>query len=149
MVREIVMLGEGVALAELAEGDHEWLAEHGDGAFQIERDSRPMPFQAQGHHLALTNEDGVQINSANLTLNPNKKMVYVFEFTDHRNRALRSVRVEDVSDTVAIPLVDDAEPKLAAAGRCLHGELVDVGACHECLVAASGQNDDPDGVVAL
>ena len=70
----------------------------------------------------LTNEDGVQINTASFTLNPDKKIAYVFDFTDSRSRALRSVRVEDVSDAAAVPLVDDAQPRLATAGRW-HGEV--------------------------
>ncbi len=69
----------------------------------------------------MTSEDGVQINTASLTLTPEKKIVYVFEFTDRRSRALSGVRVEDVSDTTAAPLVDDVQPKLSAAGRW-HGE---------------------------
>ena len=65
----------------------------------------------------MTNESGVQINTANFTLNPNKTLQYVFEFTDSRNRALRSVQVEDVSDETAVAFVTDLQPKLSAAGR--------------------------------
>ncbi len=48
----------------------------------------------------MTKEDGVQIDGAAFTLSPEKKIVYVFEFTDSRKRALRSVRV-DLSYTLA------------------------------------------------
>jgi hypothetical protein len=65
----------------------------------------------------MTNEGGVQINVATFTLNPDKKIIYMFEFTDSRSRALRSVRVEDVSDTAPVTLVDDAQPKLLATGN--------------------------------
>jgi len=64
-----------------------------------------------------TNEGGVQIDTANFTLNPDKKIVYVFKFTDSRRRALRSVRVDDVSDTAVAKLVDDAQPQLSPAGQ--------------------------------
>lgn len=69
----------------------------------------------------MTNEAGVQINTANFTLNPEKKIVYIFEFTDSGKRALRSVRVEDVSDEVAVKLVEQESPKLLATGQW-HGE---------------------------
>ena len=62
---------------------------------------------------ALTNEAGIQINTANIVPAPEKKIAYVFAFTDSRGRTLRSVRVEDVSDEAAVVLVDDAEPKLS------------------------------------
>ncbi len=78
-----------------------------------------VPFGRGGPEL--TNEDGVQINLASYTLNAEKKILYVFECTDRRSRALRRVLVEDVSDTAALTLVDDAAPQLAATGRW-HGE---------------------------
>lgn len=65
----------------------------------------------------MTNEAGVQINTATFTLNPDKKILYVFEFTDSRSRALRSVRVEDVSDTAPATLVDNVQPKLSTTGQ--------------------------------
>lgn len=65
----------------------------------------------------LTNADGVQINAASFTLNPEKKIVHVFEFTDSRNRPLRSVRVEDISDATPVTLVDDTSAKSADKGR--------------------------------
>jgi hypothetical protein len=65
----------------------------------------------------LTREGGVQINTFSFTLNPEKKFVYVFEFTVERNRPLRHVRVEDVSDESAVTLIDRADPTLSAAGR--------------------------------
>ena len=69
----------------------------------------------------LANEGGVQINAATFVFNKDKKILYVFAFTDSRNRALRSVRVEDVSDTAPLVLADDAQPKLSATGEW-HGE---------------------------
>lgn len=78
-----------------------------------------VPFGRGGPEM--TNEGGVQINLASYTLNAEKKALYVFEFTDSRSRALRRVLVEDVSDTAALTLVDDAAPVLAANGRW-HGE---------------------------
>jgi hypothetical protein len=65
---------------------------------------------------APTTDDGVQIQVANFTVNKDKKIVYVFAFNDSRGRALRSVRVDDVSDEAAVMLVDDAQPKLEPAG---------------------------------
>ncbi len=69
----------------------------------------------------LLNEGGVQIDSATFTLNADKKIVFVFEFTDSRKRALRSVRVDDVSDDAPLALVESAPPTLAAPGSW-HGE---------------------------
>jgi hypothetical protein len=65
---------------------------------------------------ALTREGGVQINAASFTLTPEKKFVYVFEFTVSGNRPLRHVRVEDVSDESVVMLIDRADPTLSAAG---------------------------------
>ena len=69
----------------------------------------------------MTNEAGVQINAATFVFNKDKKVLYVFAFTDSRNRAFRSVRVEDVSDTAPLVVADDAQPKLSATGEW-HGE---------------------------
>ena len=74
-----------------------------------------VPIGSNG--AALTREGGVQINTSSFTLNPEKKFVYVFEFTVERNRPLRHVRVEDVSDESAVTLIDRADPTLSAAGR--------------------------------
>jgi hypothetical protein len=65
----------------------------------------------------LTNEAGVQIDTATFMPNPDKKIVYIFAFTDSRSRALRSVRVEDVSDEAAVTIVDSAQPKLSPGGQ--------------------------------
>jgi hypothetical protein len=67
--------------------------------------------------VAMTNEDDVQINVATFLLNPEKKIAYAFGFTDNRKRALRNVRVEDVTDTAPAILVDDAAPKLSDKGE--------------------------------
>jgi len=69
----------------------------------------------------LTREGGVQIKAASFTLTPEKKFVYVFEFTIEGNRPLRHVRVEDVSDESVTTLIDRADPALSAAGLW-HGE---------------------------
>jgi RimJ/RimL family protein N-acetyltransferase len=60
-LRKIVARGAGVALAEFADGDAEWLNEHGDGAYDIERDGRPMPYEIPNHRLAVTSEDGTEL----------------------------------------------------------------------------------------
>jgi hypothetical protein len=70
-----------------------------------------------GKGVELTNEAGVQINTANFTLNADKKIIFVFEFTDTQKRALSRVRVEDESDEVATLLVDVAQPTLSATGQ--------------------------------
>jgi len=75
---------------------------------------------------AMTNEDGVQINAAVFTMNPEKKFVYLFEFTVAGNRALRHVRVEDVSDESALLLIDQPAPTLSATGLW-HGESSPLG----------------------
>jgi hypothetical protein len=65
----------------------------------------------------MTNEGGVRIDAATFVFNKDKKVLYVFAFTDSRNRALRSIRVEDVSDTAPLVLLDEAQPKLSAIGE--------------------------------
>lgn len=65
----------------------------------------------------MQSEDGVQINEATFSMTPDKKVQHVFSFTDARKRPLTRVQVEDVSDEALIPLVDDAAPKLSAAGQ--------------------------------
>lgn len=67
--------------------------------------------------VALTNQDGIQINAAHFTLNAEKKVVFVFEFTDSRKRTLRNVRVEDVSDEAPDLLVESTQPTLSPAGQ--------------------------------
>jgi len=69
----------------------------------------------------LISEGGVQINTASFTLSPEKKVLFVFEFTDTRKRPLRSVRVEDVSGDKPQVMVEDDQPKLSAAAQW-HGE---------------------------
>jgi hypothetical protein len=61
--------------------------------------------------IAPANEGGVQIQVANFRVSKDKKIIYVFAFTDSRGRALRKVRVQDVSDEAAVTLLDDAQPK--------------------------------------
>ena len=59
----------------------------------------------------LTNEGGVQIRLANFFVNKDKKIVYSFAFADIRDRALQRVQVQDLSDEVAVMLLDDTQPK--------------------------------------
>src|SRR5690349_10223154 len=63
----------------------------------------PVPLGPKG--VEPTKQDGVQIEDAGFTLNAAKNLVYRFEFSDAKARALRSVRVEDVSDDAAVLLV--------------------------------------------
>ncbi|MCE7005837.1 GNAT family N-acetyltransferase [Kibdelosporangium philippinense] len=60
-MRKIVVRGDGFALAELAKGDQEYLAEHGDRAFDVDRDGRAMPYEAPVHRLAITDETGTEL----------------------------------------------------------------------------------------
>jgi hypothetical protein len=78
-----------------------------------------VPISRNG--VELTNEAGIQINTATFTLNADKKIVFVFEFTDSRHRAMSKVRVEDVSDQEPLPMVESDQPKLSARGQW-HGE---------------------------
>lgn len=99
----------GLALAGCASGDVVMLAEIAGG----EKIRVPM---GRGGPV-MTNEAGIQISSATFTLNADKKIVHVFEFTDSRRRALRQVRVEDVSDAAPALFVEETEPKLSDAGQ--------------------------------
>lgn len=98
-------------LAGCATGDVAMLAEIAGG--QKVR----VPFGKGGPEM--TSEDGVTITQATFSLNADKKVFYVFSCTDSRNRALRRVQVEDVSDAAPLSLVDDAKPQPAAGGKWL------------------------------
>lgn len=99
----------GLVLAGCATGDIAMLAEISGG------EKVRVPFTRGGPEMK--QEDGVQIAQAGITLAAEKKVQYIFAFTDSRNRALRRVLVEDVSDAAAVPLVDDAQPKLSGKGE--------------------------------
>ncbi|CAM3987112.1 GNAT family N-acetyltransferase [Kibdelosporangium persicum] len=60
-VRKIVFKGDGFALAELAAGDLEYLGEHGDGAYDVDRDGREIPIECPIYRLAVTTEDGTEL----------------------------------------------------------------------------------------
>lgn len=60
-MRKIVVRGDGFALTELAAGDLEYLREHGDNAYDVDRDGRTMPFEVPVHRLAVTTEDGKEL----------------------------------------------------------------------------------------
>jgi hypothetical protein len=61
MVRKIVARDNGVALAEMLNGDNDWLSTHSDGAFDVDRDDRPMPYDVPQSNLAVTNDDGTEL----------------------------------------------------------------------------------------
>jgi RimJ/RimL family protein N-acetyltransferase len=60
-MREILARGDGVALAELTDADIESFRERSDGAFDVDRDDRPMPFTFPVHRAAVTTEDGGEV----------------------------------------------------------------------------------------
>jgi hypothetical protein len=68
-----------------------------------------------------TVEGGVKIDVCTFIPKENKTLTYLFQFTDTKKRARRSVKVEDVSDDAPIVLVQAADPKLSATGQW-HGE---------------------------
>lgn len=79
-----------------------------------------------------TEADGVRIESTRAVLDPTKKsLVYTFEFSDAQKRAVRSVKVEDVSDDAISVLVDDASPEIDK-GRWLRVSR-SLGPDDECL----------------
>ena len=61
MVRQVVLRGDGFALAESLDGDQEWLSSTGDGAFDVDQDDRPKPFDAPVTRLVVTTEDGSEL----------------------------------------------------------------------------------------
>jgi hypothetical protein len=64
-----------------------------------------------------TVEDGIRIESSVLLPTPDKKQAYYdFAFSDAQARALRSVKIEDISDEAPRLLVDDTKPE-PAKGR--------------------------------
>lgn len=55
----------------------------------------------------------VEIKAASFLTNPEKKQgIYAFGFNLMANAALKSVKVEDVTDSKAITMVEDNDPKL-------------------------------------
>jgi RimJ/RimL family protein N-acetyltransferase len=60
-VREVVARGAGVALAELRDGDIDWFRSNSDGAFDVERDDRPMPYKMPSYKIGITSEDGAEL----------------------------------------------------------------------------------------
>lgn len=51
--RRVVLSRDHVALAELLDGDREFLAAHGDGAFDVDEDDRPPLHQVEVHRLVV------------------------------------------------------------------------------------------------
>lgn len=102
-------LAAAFLLAGCATGDVVMLAEISGG------EKIRVPLGRGGPELK--NEDGVQIHTATLTLGAEKKIVHVFEFTDTRQRPLRRVQVEDVSDAAPLPFIDDSQPQPGPNGR--------------------------------
>ncbi len=108
----LALVGCGLVAGGCATGDIAMLATISGG------EKIHVPLGRGG--VVLTEEDGVKINIASLTPateKNEKKLLYAFMFTDSRKRALRSVKVEDVSDETPVVLVNDAAPKLTDAGE--------------------------------
>lgn len=57
-LRTIIARGNGIALAEWMDGDHEWFEERGDGAFDVDVDDRPVPKPHGMHRAVVVSEDG-------------------------------------------------------------------------------------------
>jgi RimJ/RimL family protein N-acetyltransferase len=60
-MRKVVVPGEQVALAEWLDEDKQWLEERNDGAYDVERDERPMPYRLPMDRLAVTSPDGSEL----------------------------------------------------------------------------------------
>ncbi|GAB3910395.1 hypothetical protein GCM10029964_114150 [Kibdelosporangium lantanae] len=58
---EIIARGGGVALAVLTDADQAAFRELSDGAFDVDRDDRQMPFTFPIHRAAVTTEDGGEV----------------------------------------------------------------------------------------
>ncbi|MBI5770190.1 MAG: hypothetical protein HZA93_20610 [Verrucomicrobia bacterium] len=100
--------GWGLWLGGCATGEVEMLATISGGK-QVH-----VPLGRGG--VAMTQEDGVQMSVATFTLTQEKKPIHIFALSDSRKRALRAIRVEDVSDDAALVLVEDTAPTLSDAG---------------------------------
>jgi hypothetical protein len=65
-----------------------------------------------------TSADGVEIQPVRFDLDKEKfHLIYSFGFSDAKHRALRSVRVQDVTDAGLAPLVEQADATVEANGR--------------------------------
>jgi RimJ/RimL family protein N-acetyltransferase len=60
-MRKILARGNGVALAELTDDDTAAVRDGSDGAFDVDRDDRPMPFTFPIHGAAVTTGDGGEV----------------------------------------------------------------------------------------
>jgi hypothetical protein len=59
--RRVLIRGDGVALAELVDGDRERFDADSDGAFDVDPDDRPRPAVKGLHRVAVTTVDGVEV----------------------------------------------------------------------------------------
>ncbi|HEX2131496.1 MAG TPA: GNAT family protein [Actinophytocola sp.] len=59
--REVVASGERVALAEVLDGDREWLDQHGDGAYDVDLDDRERLHHADVRRLAVVDVAGGEL----------------------------------------------------------------------------------------
>lgn len=60
-MREVVARGAGVALAELLDGDIDRFRSISDGAYDVQRDDRPMPYKMPSYKIGITTEDGAEL----------------------------------------------------------------------------------------
>jgi hypothetical protein len=97
-----------LSLGGCATGDLEMLATISGGR-QIR-----VPLGRGG--IVMTEADGVQMTVATCSLTPEKKPIYIFALTDARKRAVRTIRVEDVSESAPVLLLEDSSPKFSDVG---------------------------------
>ncbi len=58
-MRDVVVRGDGIELAQWQDGDTEWFKARNDGAYDVDRDERPMPLQVQAYRLVIMAGDEV------------------------------------------------------------------------------------------
>ncbi|HEY0454631.1 GNAT family protein [Actinophytocola sp.] len=64
--REVVASREHVALAEVLDGDKEWLDQQDDGAYDVDHDDRPRPVHVEVHRLVVVDlTDGELVGQVN------------------------------------------------------------------------------------
>jgi len=108
-LRAALLLGAGLLAGGCATGQYSMVTTVATG------ETVRVPLEKGG--AVLVEQDGVKIVGVHVTLSPDKKLVFGFDFDVAPARPLRRVQVADISEAPVAAWVDDAQPALTPAGR--------------------------------
>src|SRR5581483_11393806 len=106
-LRAALLLGAGLLAGGCATGQYSMVTTVATG------ETVRVPLEKGG--AVLVEQDGVKIVGVHVTLSPDKKLVFGFDFDVAPARPLRRVQVADISEAPVAAWVDDAEPAPADA----------------------------------